>query len=107
MHKKGEVQRMAYLASGDSSVAALDEVGGRRRGSWRRFETPASLLNEADDLLSFWWLLEKLLFCARLNILASQRPVLYVIPNDCSCRYIRPCRKMNVAGSVAGVVGIK
>ncbi len=62
-------QATTYLASdGESSVAADDAVGGRRRGSWRRLETPASLLKEALDLLIFW-LLEKLLFCVRLNIL--------------------------------------
>ena len=43
-----------YLASdGESSVAAEVAVGGRRRGSWRRLEMPASLLKEALDLEIF------------------------------------------------------
>jgi hypothetical protein len=48
-----------------SSVAAVDEVAGRRRWSrvsCRRFETPASLLKDAFDLLALW-LLEKDLLC--------------------------------------------
>lgn len=42
---------------------AVDEdcaVVGRRRGSWRRFETPESLVNDELDLPHFEQLLEKL-----------------------------------------------
>lgn len=41
------------------SVGGAMEVGGLRRDSWRRFDTPASLLNDALDLFSLW-LFEKL-----------------------------------------------
>ena len=43
-----------YLATdGESSVAADVAVVGRRRGSWRRLEMPASLLKEALDFVNF------------------------------------------------------
>jgi hypothetical protein len=50
---------MAYL--GDSAVLEVVAVVGRRRDSWRRFETPDSLLNEDVDF-PYLWPLEKLLF---------------------------------------------
>src|SRR6516162_3977211 len=62
-----------YLApDGASAIDADVAIVGRRRGSWRRFDTPASLLKEELGLTNFW-LLEKLLFCRgskrRLDIL--------------------------------------
>jgi len=62
--KKGRMMflMMAYL--GDSAVCEVVAVVGRRRGSWRRLETPASLLNEEVDL-PYLWLFEKLLFWGR------------------------------------------
>lgn len=58
---------------GDES--AVDEdvaVAGRRRGSWRRFETPESLVNDEPDLPHFE-LFEKLCLVEldRENILGS------------------------------------
>jgi hypothetical protein len=50
---------MTYL--GDSAVPDVVAVAGRRRGSWRRLDIPASLLNDDVDL-PYLWLLEKLLF---------------------------------------------
>lgn len=57
---------------GDSTVDALVAVVGLRRGSWRRFEMPASLLNEELDL-PYLLLFEKLCFAVfdLVNILAT------------------------------------
>lgn len=62
----------AHLPNGGvSSLAAVVAVGGRRRGSWRRFVTPDSLLKDALDLFSLW-LFEKLCFVdCDLNIFAG------------------------------------
>jgi hypothetical protein len=49
-------------SDGDSPPRAFDDVVGRRRDSWRRLETPASLLKDELDL-PMRWLLEKLLCC--------------------------------------------
>ena len=66
----------AHLPSGGvSSLAAVVAVVGRRRGSWRRFVTPDSLLKDALDLFSLW-LLEKLCFVdCDLNILAGSSQI--------------------------------
>lgn len=67
------------LVCGETAVEAVEAlvavVGLRDRGSWRRFETPASLvpLNEELDL-AYFELLEKLCFMefeVDLNILAG------------------------------------
>lgn len=58
----------------ESAVDALVAVVGRRRGSCRRFETPASRLKEELDL-PYFELLEKLCLVelARENMLALAR----------------------------------
>ena len=63
----------------ESAVDAVVAVVGRRRGSWRRFETPASRVKEELDL-PYFELLEKLCLVelARENMLALH-------PSQLSC----------------------
>jgi len=59
-----KTEKETHLPSGGVSVSSVDAVVavvGRLRDSWRRFETPASLLKDALDFPNFW-LLEKLCF---------------------------------------------
>lgn len=66
--------RPKTYSEGDSdAIIALDEVVGRRReDSWRRLETPESLLKDEFDLPSRW-LLEKLLWADELEGGCSKR----------------------------------
>jgi hypothetical protein len=58
------MRSMAYVPYCDE--ASVVAVEGRRLsrclGSWRRFETPASLLKDELDLLTLWLLVLKLLW---------------------------------------------
>lgn len=63
------------MVGDDSAVDADVAVAGLRRGSWRRFETPESLVNDELDLPYFELLFEKLCLIefAFVNILAPFR----------------------------------